>query len=124
MSNHVPPHLKLTDWLEMGHQPEFLEPGTGAFLCTSVAGTLLIAGYLGDEVVTLVCPQHRTPDGQYLNSGIMIRVNLGQPPQFHKFVTTSHKAAETRINAQLQVWYSERDDLSPHHLDCNPLKQV
>lgn len=122
----VAPKLKIRDFLELGTQPTLIDQGSGEFLVCAVAGTLIMAGYGGDEVVTLVVGQHLITEGPrkgvYTVKAVMIRHNLGDPLNTVKISTDKFYKVEEWVNEHLDGWYRNRPLRDPRALDANPLK--
>lgn len=125
----TPPKLDLSSFLELGAMPTLTEAGTGEFLVTAVAGTILMAGYGGDEVVTILIAQHLTnkkaprADRVYKVETVLIRHNLGHPLDVQRWSSPTFAQAEIQVNNELHIWYSDRDPRHANAIDCNPLKR-
>lgn len=115
---HTPPTIRLVDFFQTGELPEMAAVGTGEFLVTVVAGVVVMAGYGGDEVVTMVTSQTKGTV-----EGVMVRTDLVTGIHYYHFNASTQMGAQTWINQQLYSWYVGRADRSPHAIEANPLKR-
>lgn len=127
-----PPVLDLKQFFELGTQPVVADPGDGQFLACNTAGTIIMAGYGGDEVVTIVFGSPAfVADDTYLR-GVLLRHELGKPLEIVALNMVRQKeqshdlyvAATARVNDVLSKLFAHRPPRNPELQDFNPLKVV